>query len=136
MKLGIAPRRFYGWEPKRTVRYVHDEDGRITGAVEELEPEWDEEQRELATAWQAVDRETGRYGEDLLIATSPEADPANKAASYRYVAGVDAGGMRVPLVNHAEKAAQDAMDPYYKKHPEALEHKSSHVWPVQLVELG
>lgn len=118
------------------MKYVHDEDGKLTGSVVELEPEWDEEQRELAMAWQAVDRETGRYGEDLLIATSPEADPANKEATHRYVAGVDVGGVRVPLVNYAEKAAQDAMDPYYKQHPEALEHKSSHVWPVQLVELG
>lgn len=132
LKLGIAPRRFWGWEPKRTTTYVYDEDGRITGTVTETEPEWDDEQRELVTAWEQVDRETGQFGEDLLEATSPDADPANREGKYRYTAGVDG----LPLINFAAKAAHDQMDRYYKDNPSAQDQRAYHVWPVQKVELG
>jgi len=48
--LGISPRRLLGWEPARTTIYEYTDAGRIARTVETVEPEWSEEDRELALA--------------------------------------------------------------------------------------
>lgn len=47
---GVSPRRFLGWEPERTTVWQYSDAGRIGRTVETMEPEWSEEDRELALA--------------------------------------------------------------------------------------
>lgn len=47
---GVSPRRFLGWEPARTITHVYAH-GCLVRSVEQLEPEWDEESRDLAIAF-------------------------------------------------------------------------------------
>lgn len=73
------------------------------------EPEWDDEQRELALAFAAYMRDMGPNGEQLSEATSDLADPNYYGpGSIRYVA-------RGHFTNWAEKAKRDAEDAYKKE---------------------
>lgn len=48
-----------------------------------LEPEWDEEQRDLIVAESIVRANTGRFGEWLPEATSDDADPNSYKIRYK-----------------------------------------------------
>lgn len=107
----------------------------LVGAVEKVEPEWDDEQRDMVTAYAELDRETGQFGENLMEATSALADPASKDAEYMYVAGNKVNGEWVPTINYAAKAAHEQMDRYYTRYPEAVDNRAYHIWPVQKIDL-
>ena len=69
---------------------------------------WSDIDRGMVIALERVERNTGRYGEWLPEATSPQADPTYyEQDAVRYVA-------RGPFTNQAEKAAQDAERAYRK----------------------
>lgn len=48
--LGISPRRFDGWEPRRYTTVAYDAEGRLSATVTTVEPEWDDEDRALLYA--------------------------------------------------------------------------------------
>jgi len=79
--------------------YTYDADGRLLRAVEQREPEFDEDDVNQLLALQAVRRDTGRYGESLADAMSPQADPNyNEPDAIRYIAH--------ERVNQAEAAVE------------------------------
>lgn len=90
----------------------------------------------MVTAWRQIDRETGRYGENLIDATSALADPANPDATHRYVAGVAVNGEQVPIVNYAARAVAETQRRYYRKYEHAADDREFHLWPVQKIDLG
>ena len=95
-----------GWEPTEYTESRYDDAGLLTGTVASREPEWDDEQRDLALAFAEFMRGMGPNGEQLSEATSSKADPNYyKADQIRYVS---AG----PFTNWAEKRRLDAIDAY------------------------
>jgi hypothetical protein len=113
--------------------HEYDDAGNVIRSTAVREPEYDETDLLMLAAWWEHKAETGDYGENLMDATDPEADPANRQAKYRYVAGVEKNGQRLPLVNYAQKAVQDAQDKYKADNPTA--NTNGHLWPVERVEL-
>src|SRR5690606_21194913 len=73
---GVSYRRWFGWEPARTVEYVFDGD-RVVGERVTVEPEWDDDSRAWAEALELAeaDRCPG-CGEPRHEST----DPANENA--------------------------------------------------------
>lgn len=72
---GVSHRRFCGLEPATTTTYEYDDAGRLVRSVTRPEPEWDDEQREMAYAlarWEAS--LCPGCGGDLAETTSPEAE--------------------------------------------------------------
>lgn len=101
-----------GWEPEVRTDYVYDASGRVVSSVRFSEPEWDDEQRALALAFEDYRRDIGPNGELLSEATSDRADPNYyEADGIRYVS-------RGPHTNWAEKARMDAEEAYRKTLPE------------------
>ena len=75
------------------------------------EPEFDDWQRALLIASLEIQDDTGRYGESLPEAFSPDADPNNPDGAYRFTADG-------PFRNQAEKAVLDAQDAFRKQLPD------------------
>jgi len=125
-RLGIAPRRLWGWEP-RTFTTVHrDGDGQVVGEVSELEPEFDDEQRNWLVAYQMHLDGLDPNGFPIGEATSIEADPATREGAFKFVADEE------PTVNYAEKARLDAADAYRKKYGDKV-NLNGMSWSVQKV---
>lgn len=133
VELGIAPRRLWGWEPSVVTTYEHDDEGRLVSSTATPEPEFNDIDLAMLAAWWEHKAETGQFGENLVEATSPDADPDNPQSTHRYVAGVAKGGQRLPLVNYAEKAVMDAQDARREAYPK--ENTNGHLWPVERIEL-
>lgn len=106
-RLGVAPRRLWGWEPRTFTEYIY-EDGLLVGTVSQVEPEFDDEQRDLLLAHALHVSSLGPHGFLMSEVTSPDADPNNKDGSIRFVADT------IPTVDYAEKARRDAEDAYKK----------------------
>jgi hypothetical protein len=69
-----------------------------------VEPEYDDEQRNLMIAYSAYLRDIGPHGEPMSEATSDLADPTNYSpAGWRYEA-------KVVATDWAEKARQEALE--------------------------
>ena len=92
----------WGWEPRTF--YEYDDDGRLVSSW--TESPWDETERDLLIAENIVTRLTGRNGEWLPDATSPNADPT-AYSGYRYV-------RRGPFTNWSEKERLDGLDAHAK----------------------
>lgn len=106
LRLGVAPRRLQGWEPRTVTEFERDGSGNVVRAVEYREPEFDDEQRAWLLAFQRHDADVGSHGELLSEATSERAEPNYYGeGSIRYVANG-------PFTNQAEKAFRDAQDAY------------------------
>lgn len=72
---GVSPRRFLGWEPARVTTYRLDELGRILEALTTVEPEWDDEGRDLALALESYDADLcPGCRHPLAETTRPEAE--------------------------------------------------------------
>lgn len=132
--LGISPRRLWGWEPTVTTEFFRDEDGWIVASEATAEPEYSTEDLTMLAAWHELKDETGNYGENLVEAFDPMSDASNPRATHRYVAGEYVNGEWVPLVNHAEKAVQDAIQARRKKYGDN-DNENGHTWPVRRVEI-
>lgn len=112
-RLGVAPRRIWGWEPRTFTTICRDDDGLVVGEISEPEPEFNEEQRNWLVAYEKHLSTLDPNGFPLEETTSPEADPANRKGSYKYVADAE------PVVNYAEKARRDAEDAYRQLYKDA-----------------
>lgn len=89
--------------------YHYDADGRLEASVSRSEVEWDQEQLDLALAFDAFKRDLGPNGELLSEAVSDHADPNyHGPGSFRYLA-------HGPFTNYAEKAHKDAEAAYRKE---------------------
>jgi hypothetical protein len=108
-RLGVAPRRLWGWEPRTFTEHIY-EDGLLVGTVSQIEPEFDDEQRALLLAYELHTASVGPHGFLMSEVTSPEADPNNAAGSLRFVAD------SIPTVDYAEKARRNAEEAYRKNY--------------------
>lgn len=108
-RLGVAPRRLWGWEPSTLTEHVY-EDGVLVGTVSFPEPEFDDEQRSLLLAYEIHRSQLGPHGFLMPETTSPDADPNNPEGTVRFVADA------VPTVDYAEKAKRNAEDAYRKQY--------------------
>lgn len=77
---GISPRCFLGYELKTVTRYEYDASGRVVRSVTTREPEWDDEDRELALGLLAYEADLCPGCKQPMAETT---DPANEG---RYVA--------------------------------------------------
>lgn len=111
--MGVAPKRLYGWEPAETTTFEYDDDGRLIRSVTRREPEFDEIQTAMLFGYMDIEADTGRFGERISEAMSPEADPNNRDGSYMYVADP------LPVINWAAKTKLDAEEAYKQKYPDA-----------------
>lgn len=82
-------------------------------SVSRAEPEFTPEQVDLLLASDLLEADTGPHGFLLSESTSPDADPANDNAKFRFV------GKRAPMVDYAEKARLDAADAFKAKYKDA-----------------
>lgn len=97
------------WEPVTVTEFTYDSDGRLLRSVEQREPEFDEDDVNQLLALQAIRRDTGRYGESLSEAMSPQAHPNyTEPDAIRFIPHV--------RVNHAE----EAIELYKEQHKEEL----------------
>jgi hypothetical protein len=95
---GVSPRRFLGWEPTRTLTHVYT-DGRIGRTIENVETEWDEDNRDLAVAY-------AMWEADLCPGCQrPMAETMSAENEGRYVASA-------PLRCHSCTAHHQASDAY------------------------
>lgn len=102
---GISPRRFAGWEPALITTYQHDEGGRIVRSVTTPEPEWDEDDRQLALDLAEYESALcGACGHPLTETTAPENETA-------YVAGPAVRCHRCTAAERAQSAYQDSPQP-------------------------
>ena len=77
-RLGIAPRRLWGWEPARVETHEHDDAGRVVRTVVTTEAEWDTDSYELVAALADVEAdECPGCGQALSETTAWEYDPDN-----------------------------------------------------------
>lgn len=83
--MGISHRKLTGWAPVNTHHHEYVE-GVLVRTVVETEPEFDEQQYELAVALDLYEGTLNELGIPLDEAMSPDADPDNPNGSYRYVA--------------------------------------------------
>lgn len=111
--MGVAPRRLWGWEPAVTSEEFDADGNLLRVTVSRAEPEFTTEQVDLLLAAELLEADTGPHGFLLSESTSPDADPANPKAKFRYV------GKRAPMVDYAEKARLDASDAYKAKYKDA-----------------
>lgn len=81
--------------------YEYDDDGRMVSSW--TESEWDEEQLDLALAYDTVERLTGSDGEWLPDATAPGGAPDAYQSGYRYIG-------KGPFTNWHQKAKLDALE--------------------------
>lgn len=96
----MAPRRLDGWEPRVVTIPEYDGD-RIVRTVEYREPEWDEDQLALMTAYKRYADDLGPHGYLMSEATDPGADPTEYDNPLRF-------GVEAPIVDWARKAQLDA----------------------------
>jgi len=68
----------WGWEPKEVQTHEYDEQGRLSRTVVVREPEFDVEQLNMLRAIAQFDESLNEFGIPLDVATSAEADPANR----------------------------------------------------------
>lgn len=92
---------------------MRDGEGVVTQEVTYREPEFDDEQRDWLVAYDRYASEVGPHGFLMSEATSPDADPANPDAKFRFVT------RDKPTVDRAAKSRLDTIDAYKKKWPEA-----------------
>ncbi len=85
--MGVSPRRLSGWEPAEVTRYEYDDEGRLSAAITEREPEWCRADVEALIAFVEMGR-VGPHGQPMSEATSRLADPSNPDAEWRYVVEV------------------------------------------------
>ena len=87
MRLRIAPRRLWGWEPEEIhIEETDDEGRKIMRVIRE--PEFDAEQQSMLLALMEHDASLDQYGIPVDEATSPDADPMNPNAKYHFEARV------------------------------------------------
>lgn len=115
----------WGWEPTETTRYEYRDDGKLISSTTIREPEFDAEQLAWLLASDQLESDTGRLGESLTEAMSPDGDPNNWNRKYHYeVSG--------PTVNWAEYAMARAQQAFYKQYPEGS--RDGHHWRVRKVD--
>lgn len=79
----------WGWEPKRTTTYEHDDAGRLVRSVEVTEPEWDAESYALLAALADYQADLcPRCSEPVSESMDPLSDPNHPRATHRYVAKI------------------------------------------------
>jgi hypothetical protein len=105
---GVSPRRFLGWEPARTTVYEHNAAGRVVRSSVIQEPEWSDEDREMAMALASYEADLcGGCGHHLGETTRPENEGMYRA--------------RLPIRCHRCTASLEAQSTYQNTtHPEAL----------------
>ena len=93
-----------GWEPGEVTRYEYDEDGRLSAAVTEREPEWCRADVEAMIAYLEMGR-VGPHGQPMSEATSPLANPQSDAQEWDYAVDVwtDFAAKRLSEVKRAYK---------------------------------
>jgi hypothetical protein len=124
----VSPRRLWGWEPTETTTYEYDDAGRLISSTTEREPEFDETDIAFLRALDELEQDTGRYGELISEALSPDSDPNNRDAAYHYVVENE------PYMNFAALAVAQAQNGYYKRFPDVSEaEKAGHVWVTRRV---
>jgi len=77
-------------------------------------------------ASRSLDADRGQYGESLAEAISPATDASSWDAEWNYEVGK-------PLVNHAVKAHDDAVDAFRKKLPKDTPMPNGLIFPVRKV---
>lgn len=97
-----------GWEPREFTEYEWDGD-RLVGSVTWREPEWSTDDVNALLALREYRRLTGPHGQQMDEAMSPDGDPSNPDAKFRWVAGL-------PSVDFAQKAINVEQDNYKKKY--------------------
>lgn len=86
-RLGIAPRRLWGWEPATVTEHHYDDAGRLSRTVARPEPEFDTEQYGLMAALADLEADTcSSCGQPMSECMSADSDPDNRDASHSYVA--------------------------------------------------
>ena len=112
---GVSPARFLGWEPVVTTRYEYN-GNHLARTVTTTEPEWKDEDRELALALQLYEAGCcSGCGDHMSITTKPENEDL-------YRAGPDIRCHRCTATAQMAEKYQEA------SHPEAL------TFPVELRE--
>lgn len=102
---GVSHRRYCGWEPVRTTTYEYDPDGWLVRAVTTMEPEWDDEQREMAQALRRYEATLcPGCGGDLHETT----DPANE---YGYVRHGPPRCLKCQMIEMYQEADAEAKTP-------------------------
>jgi hypothetical protein len=105
--LGISPRRFWGWEPETT--FVYDGD-RLVGSV--VEPEFDDEQRQLLIALAEYEASLNEYGIPISEATAVGAQPGNPEWTHRFEAESLIDWSADAVDQHLKSKLVDGKDPY------------------------
>lgn len=122
----MSPKRFDGWEPREaTVVTAYDEQDRPARWETTREPEWDKRQRSLVLAyrlWQAGC--CRRCHEHLAVATDPDTDPSNPAASRAWVAELPTECYSCAALTGSEKANAQADNAPWLIHTTALVTKT------------
>lgn len=117
----------WGWEPTVTTE-ERDADGNLLRVTtSHAEPEFTQHQVDLLLASDLLEADIGSHGQLMSEAMSPDGDPANANAKYRFV------GKKAPLVDRAEKARLDAQDAYKKKYKDA--NLNGAIFTVEKVDL-
>lgn len=93
--------------------------------MQHTEPEWDDDQVEMLTAYEQFKASIGPHGQPLSIAQDPASDPTNYDGKYYFV-GED------PVVDWAEKARLDRRSSWEKDHPNGNMHGL--IFGVRLVD--
>lgn len=70
VRVGVSPRRFWGWEPTTRTTYVRDGEGRVASSVTTVEPEWDAESRAYLLALLAYEADQCPGCKGLLSETT------------------------------------------------------------------
>lgn len=105
----MSPRRFAGWEPRVVTRYERDDAGHLLRSVTVTEPEWDDEQRQVALALAEVEAdECPGCGHPLSESMAVDADG-------RYVAEAAGRCHACDAVAIAAESATEAPRPHLRR---------------------
>jgi hypothetical protein len=113
----------WGWEPTETTKYEYRDDGKLISSTTTRESEFDTEQVAWLLASDRLESDTGRLGESLSDAMSPDADPNNWDRKF----DIEVSG---PTFNWVEYTLGRAQDAFYKQYPDAPRH--GHNWKARL----
>lgn len=114
-----------GWTPDVAYTHEYDDDGRLVRSIQHTEPEWDDEQVEMLTAYEAYRASIGPHGQPMQLALDPASDPTNYEGHHYFVG-------EEPVVDWAEKARLDKRESWEKEHPNANRHGL--IFGVRLVD--
>lgn len=77
---GVSPRRFLGWEPARITVYERNNAGQVVRATVTQEPEWSEEDQDMALALANYEADLcGGCGHPLWETTQPDNEDRYRA---------------------------------------------------------